>query len=210
MSTFSSKIWHWLYKRSPNKAANPNPGTMPYDSGKSAGLPHGSEIIDISTEDDGILNSTTSKRKQEIRARGPNGELVRSHTELSIMLCACGHLASLDGSKSKDNQAERKVAGMCYYCQLIYLELASEGNIPIEQVESRSFVCDECAQITESGRLCCPNHYIKVTGPDGGTLFLDPEEQLRLKRIQLTHKIKGLLTELFFEEDNEKEQDNDD
>ena len=136
MSLFASKIWHWLFKRSSQSASNPNPGTMPYNSGFSSTAPSGSEIIEISTEEEVLLGSTISLGNQVTAIRGPQGELIRSLKKMSVF-CGCEHLVSCT------QNAQQKRFNF-FFSHTFFLQLE---QLLVQSIYSSSFVTNQVCKL---------------------------------------------------------------
>jgi len=173
----ASKLFGWLIKGSAKNAANPNPAATPASPNFNRGFPGHIPPIEVAVEQDLIMGTNLSLGQQDSVAEGPNGELIRSHRNMSI-LCGCGHIVSqLQPTQEQGKAPVRGIAGKCFYCDIEFNELMSKGLIAPFDAERQSLACSDCAKITVSGKLCCPKHYIAIIDEGGKTIYLDPEEQ---------------------------------
>lgn len=205
MSKFPQKFWHWIFKRSPQNAANPNPGTMPYDSGIASGVNNTSQLIEVSTDEIVCLGSTISFGTKKTLARGSTGELIRSRKEISVM-GTCGHLIpykdlqdskSSSSKNSEEKQTSKKKVGKCYYCETDNLKLVAKGYMTLDEAELGSLVCKDCIESTVSGKLACPNHYREIPDINDKAVYLGPKEQEQLKRKQTIQDFMDRVSFLF-------------
>ena len=197
--SIASKFLNWLYKRSPHNAANPNPSAMPYDQDANGIPSNESQTIEISIEQDVIIGLPLSFGDEDTIARGPNGELIRSHKKIYI-LCGCGHIPSqLHAEKDAGKSPKRGIAGKCLYCEKEFQKMLKNGLVSGIEAERQSLVCTECAQLTVSGILCCPRHYAAIGDENGNIVYLGPDEQTQQKRNDTIQKILMPFAALFTE-----------
>lgn len=194
MTNIVNNLWRWLFMRSSQNAAHPNPGTTQYSAGTVGSTSCAAEPIELVIEEEGIVGSTLSLAKQKTVARGPGGELIRSDKKWGY-LCSCGHLVG--GMFTADKEVPQGLFSKCYVCQAENAMLASAGIISIAESELRSLVCNKCVRVTVSGQLCCPRHSLAVPDANGATIYLGPEEQQELKRKQLIQNTLAPFWELF-------------
>lgn len=179
----ASKLFGWLVKGSAKNAANPDPAATPASQNFSGEFPGQVSPIEVAMEQDLIMGTTLSLGQQDSVAEGPNGELIRSHKNMSI-LCGCGHIVSqLQPTQEQGKAPVRGIAGKCFYCDIEFGELKSKGLITAFEAERQSLVCSDCAKITLSGKLCCPKHYIATTDESGNTIYLGPDDQIEQQQL---------------------------
>jgi phage pi2 protein 07 len=190
-------FWKWLFKVSPNNASNPNPSPSASD-GYHYNVPaNGSQPIEISVEQESIIGSCLSLGVQDSIGRGANGQLVRSRNKDSV-LCGCGHpVSQLHAENEPGKPRKRGMAGKCFYCSKEYQKLRAKGLISEIEAERLSWVCSDCARLTISGVLCCPQHYAAVEDGNGGVIYLGPDEQEQQKRKETLQKILAPFAALF-------------
>ena len=187
MSNVAARLWHWILKRSPQNASNPNPTPIPQPP--NAGTPGGGTApIDISADEEVIWGVDLPFGEQDSAGKGPLGELIKSRKSFSA-IGACGHVMSINTREEQPKQHIRTIAGICYYCKNELSELLSKGLISPIDAQRLSLVCNECARTTVSGKLSCPRHYMAVKDGVGGELYLGPEEQEQQKREATVSKI---------------------
>ncbi len=121
-----------------------------------------------------------------------DGELIRTRQYTSILCGGCGHIVQVQ-DRDKPEKSLRVVEGICQFCEEAYVKVYQNNNslITPEEIHRRSLVCSDCAKITESGTLCCPNHYAKVKDDEGKSQYLDPNDQEEQDRKQV---VQGILT----------------
>ena len=179
----ASKLFGWLIKGSAKNATNPTPTATPATPNFSGEFPGQSPPIELAVEQDLIMGTNLSLGRQDSVAEGPNGELIRSHKNVSI-LCGCGHIVSqLQPTQEQGKAPVRGIAGECFYCDIEFNELMSKRLITAFDVERRSSVCSDCAKITVSGKLCCPKHYIAITDANGGIMYLGLDDQIKQQQL---------------------------
>jgi len=199
----------WLRKQSPLNAANPNPGTSPYNPGDYNTPPGGAQPIEISNEEEVTLGLNMRLGQQDSVVRGPTDELLRSRKDV-YALCGCGHIAYQVQAKNKPGQQPvRGIAGKCAYCEGDFQEPLAKGLITLLEAERQSLVCSECARLTTSGVLSCPKHCVAMTEDNGQTVYLGPEEQTQLDRKQTTQKILTPFIWLFSDQNQKQITDQD-
>ena len=193
----ASTVAKWLLKQSPRSSADPNPGTLPQEWNAPETPSAGVQPIEISTEEECIIGSTVSLGQQNKAAQGPADELIRAHKDVYV-LCGCNHVAChVQATHKQGQQPTRGIAGKCRYCEKEYDRDVLKGRLTLFEADRRSLVCTDCARLTVSGVLSCPNHCTEVTETDGQTIYLGPEERSQLERKQTIQKILMPFTLLF-------------
>ncbi|MCF7955169.1 MAG: hypothetical protein K9M75_05150 [Phycisphaerae bacterium] len=194
------KLFHWMLKRSHRASANPNPNPMPMPSqsthrGYSQGTP-----IEALIEEDATIGINFSPGKQHGLHRGPSGELIRSHRNISILV-GCNHIVSqLQASHEQGKSPVRGIAGKCIYCEKEFSKSVQKGQLDPFEAERMSLVCTDCARLTVSGVLCCPRHYVAVDNGNNQIEYLGPDEQAKQSRKQLVENILTPITGLFVDQ----------
>ena len=197
MSNIAITFWRWLFMRSSQNAAHPNPGNTPYNLCIPSSTHKGAEIIEVSTEEEVYVGSTMSIGNQVIIAKGAADELIRTKKKLSFW-GTCGHSISKEDC-AKSETSEKKIA-KCYYCEMDNYELLKQGLMTLEEAERRSIICPSCVRQTTSGKLSCPNHAQEVIDENGKPIYIGREEQQELKRKQLMQNSQQPLLDLFFDQ----------
>ena len=197
--SIADKFFNWLTKSSVKNAANPKPAPHIPDSSAAQGP---MRPLEYNTREEIIIGSTINISTQDVLLKGPNGELVRSHKNLSV-LCGCGHLISqLQPETEKGKSPKRGLSGKCLYCEDQFQEMVLKGKMTPMEAERRALVCSECARVTLSGVLCCPKHYISVADGSGQIVYLGPEEQEQRKREEIIGKIFSPFISVLTDQDN--------
>lgn len=192
-------FWKWLFKISPDKASNPNPSPSASDAYRYTVPADGGQPIEASFEQENIIGSCLSLGVQNNIGRRSNGQLVRFLNKDSV-LCGCGHpVSQLHAENEHGKPRKRGLAGKCLYCSKEYQKLLAKGLISEIDAERLSWVCSDCAQLTISGVLCCPQHYATIVDTNGNAIYLGPDEQLKQSRKELIQKILVPLSTLFME-----------
>ena len=207
MKNFSSKFWEWLLKRSPQNAAQPNVQPNPIDSVGNINIPICTEPLDTSIETDSILGGPIKIGSEEGALKGPDGQLIRAHNKLSILL-GCNHIVAQFQALDQEDRHIRGIAGKCFYCALEVQGLLQKGKITVFDAERLALVCSDCGKITNSGQLCCPKHYTAVPNPDGTTTYLSPEDAEEQNRQNTTKTILSSIALLFGQNSQEIPQEN--
>lgn len=213
MSNFASRLWHWLLNRSPKNAARPNVQPNPIDSVGNINIPTDTEPLETYIETESNLGSPVKIGSEEGALRGPDGQLIRAHNKLSILL-GCNHIVAQFQALDQEDRHIRGVAGKCFYCDQEVQELLQKGKITVFDAERSALVCTDCGKITKSGQLCCPKHYTAVSNPDGTTTYLSPEDAEEQDRQKTTKTILSSIALLFgqnsqeiLQEDSQEQND---
>ena len=207
MKNINLKFWQWLLNRSSQNAAMPNVQPNTNDSVGRINIPIDTEPLETYIETGSLLGSLIKIGSEEGALRGPNGQLIRSHNKLSILL-GCNHVVTQFQALDKEDRHIRGIAGRCFYCDLEGQELLQKGLITVFDSERLSLVCTDCAKITNSGQLCCPKHYTAVSNPDGTTTYLSPEDAEEQDRQKTTKTILSSIALLFGQNSQEISQEN--
>jgi len=136
-----------------------------------------------------------------------NGQLIRAHNKLSILL-GCYHIVAQFQALDQEDRHIRGIAGKCFYCDQEVQELLQKGQITVFDAERLALVCTDCGKITNSGQLCCPKHYTAVSNPDGTTTYLSPEDAEEQNRQKTTKTILSSIELLFGQNSQEIPQEN--
>lgn len=205
MTNFASKLWTWLWNRSPQNAAQPNP-TAPSDQ-QPSGQDSASSVRPFETyiETQSIQGFFTKVGRQESGVKSPDGELLRTCDNSAVPI-GCNHIVSQQQSVDQPDRHIRGIAGICFYCQQELLKALSRGEITPFDAERLSLVCSDCGKITVSGQLCCPKHYARLIGPDGTEVYLGPDDIKKQEQSRIVAKVLRPVLDLFLEEQQPKEQ----
>lgn len=206
MKKYALKFWDWLLKRSPQNAAKPNVQPNPIDGIDSINASTCTEPLEQYTEIVSILGSSVKIGSEEGSLRGPNGQLIRSHNKLSIVI-GCHHIVAQFQALDHEDRHIRGIAGPCFHCGSELQKLLESGKITAFDAERLSLVCTDCAKITVSGQLCCPKHYTTVSNPDGTKIYLSPEDAEEQKRQNTTKTILNSVALLFGQNSQEIPQE---
>lgn len=184
---FVTDLLHWLVKRSSKNATNPKPKATPHPSTtQNAQDPL---IIETVSDEKVTLGIDTILGEQDNLAKGPGGELIRSHQSVSI-LSGCNHIVSqLQPTHEEGKLPSKGLAGKCIYCVKEVQKLVKKGKLDPLEADRLSLVCTDCAKMTVSGTLCCPKHYVAIDNGTNQTLYLDPDEQARESQKKLVQTI---------------------
>lgn len=205
MINFASKFWGWLWNRSPQNAAQPNP-TSPFEqqaSGQASAFSN--RPFETYIEIQSIQGFVTKVGWQESGIKTPDGGLFRTRENFALPI-GCGHIVNQQQQEDQENRHVRGIAGICFYCQQELLKALSRGEITPFDAERLSLVCSDCGKITVSGQLCCPKHYARLTGPDGSEVYLSPDDMKKQEQSQMVAKVLRPVLDLFLEEQQPKEQ----
>jgi len=196
------KLFNWLFNSSPQNAAKPQvqQHTVPEIPNPAI------EPIESYAETDSILGSGLKVGLIE-RASRENGQLVRTHDNVKAII-GCGHLIHQFQADDQEDKHVAGIAGQCFYCAGELEELREKGKVSDFDAERLSYVCTDCAQITESGKLCCPKHYKAVSNPDGTKAYLSSEDIKDQKRDDCVQLAKNSIAMLFGSNDQSKEEEN--
>jgi hypothetical protein len=198
MSNFASKLWTWIFNRSPQQASNPKP-VMPPDEPINYSHCEFDNQFESYSETQSIQGFISKLGWQETGARTPDGKLFRNHDSLALPI-GCGHIVMQQQAVDQQDRHIRGIAGICFYCQQELIKASSRGEISLFDAERLSLVCSDCGKITVSGHLCCPKHYASVKGPDGKDVYLGPNEIKKQEQSQITARVLGPLLDLFSED----------
>jgi len=207
MKKYPFTFWEWVLKRSPQNAAKPNVQPNPIDSVDNINIPTGTEPFETYIETESILGGPIKIGSEEGTLRGPNGQLIRAHNKISILL-GCHHSVAQFQALDQEDRHIRGIDGKCYYCDLEVQELLQKGQITVFDAERLSLVCTDCGKITNSGQLCCPRHYTAVSNPDGTKTYLSPEDAEAQNRKNTANTILSTIALLFRQNSQEIPQEN--
>ncbi len=199
MSDFASKLWEWLFNRSPKNAAIPDVQPGPAgDTVNSAQLP-GAQPVEINVDFQSCIGLLSRLSKEDRLMRGPDGEVVRISDQVGILL-GCNHVVTQLQAVDEKGRHVRGIAGPCTGCFGEYQKLLEKGQISAFDAERLSLVCTDCGKITVSGQLCCPKHYTSVVGPDGSAIYVDQQQAREMKRQDTVRTALGIVNFLFGED----------
>lgn len=195
-------LLNWLFKRSPQNAANPQ---VPQNTSPEIPDPDVNPIESYA-ETESIIGTSLKVGLVE-KAFNSDGQLVRTHDNLK-MIIGCRHLIhKLQATDQKDRHT-LGIAGQCVYCVQELEQLRGKGEISDFDAERLSYICTDCAKVTDSGHLCCPKHYKAVSNPDGTKTYLSTEDIKEQKRQDTAQLAKNSFAILFGSNNQPKEQSN--
>lgn len=199
------KIWEYIFRRSPQNAAKPDVGyENPEITGGSASAV--GQPLETNARFESILGFCTKVGSIDSAAKGPYRDLITVHNHQSILAGACNHVVTQIQSVDTEQHHVRGLAGPCVCCTHENQQRLQKGEISPPDAERLSLVCSDCGKITTSGLLACPRHYTAVAGPDGKTIYLDPEEAKQLKRKETLSRSLGALKFLFGQDVTQREE----
>jgi len=207
--------WAWyvdhLRRLFPDRSwpAPGDPQKQPRPAGfaASAGDRAGCRPLECNTCTDSIAGFISKVGSTQAAWIGPDRELITTEDNLSVIL-GCGHRAgSVQDATEKRDKNPHQIGGQCHYCAIEYGKLLAKGKISIFDAERLSLVCSDCAKITTSGLLCCPKHYVKLTGADGQEIYLDREQACRLDRQRTAAMVLGFLAGVFGDRNHQPRAD---
>ena len=204
MNPFKALFQKILTWRSPQQATRPT-GQMPMVD--PASQPQDSEETftqDTYRETESLDGGPVQIIRMEQNTIGSGGSLFRMKDNMSF-LSGCLHLITQIRPEDKPTGHIRGVAGKCVYCVQEYQALFVKGEISLYDCERLSYVCSDCARMTDAGQLCCPRHATKVSLPDGTQSYLGPPEMEVENRKNSIQQILGPLAGLFGQEQEKKE-----
>jgi len=205
MSTFASKFWCWLWRRSPRNASQPHPTGLYNQQVYGPSSACHNRPFETYIETQSIQGFQTKVGWQESSIKTPKGKLFRTR-ENSALLLGCGHIARQQQAVDQQDRHIRGIAGTCYYCFKDLQKSLACGDITPFDFERLSLVCSDCGKVTLSGQLCCPKHYARLIGPDGKETYLSPEDIKKQEQNRMIAKVLGPILDLFLEEDQPTEQ----
>ncbi len=180
----------WIFNRSPKNAANPQmPQNIPPEMPDPNIIP-----LESYAETDSIIGTSLKVGLVE-KAFKSNGQLVRTHDNLK-MIIGCKHLIHQLQAEDQKEKHTLGIAGICVYCEQELQQLLKKGQISQFDAERLSYVCSDCARVTDSGELCCPRHYKAISNSDGTETYLSSEdikEQKRQDTIQIANNTFAIL-----------------
>jgi len=207
MKKYSFTFWEWVLKRSPQNAAKPNVQPNAIDSVGNINIPTGTEPLETYIDTESILGGPIKIGSEEGALKGPDGQLIRAHNKISILL-GCDHIVTQFQASDQDGHHVRGIAGKCSKCFQEMAELLQKGQITVFDAERLSLVCTDCGKITNSGQLCCPRHYTAVSNPDGTKTYLSPEDAEEQNRKYTANTILSTIALLFGQNSQELPQEN--
>ena len=140
-------------------------------------------------------------------------KMTGSRDRMSI-LAGCGHVFTQIQAVNQKDRHIRGLGGRCTYCFEELQPLIEQKQITPFDLDRLSCVCSDCVRTTVSGKVACPKHCKPVLTPDGGTVYLGPEEIEEENRRATIEMVLGPLRSLFCEppppqlSDNVQEQKN--
>ena len=199
MSNFASKLWDWLFNRSPKNAAMPDVQPGPAGDTVNSAQPPGAQPVEINVISQSCIGLLSRLSKEDRLMRGPDGEVVRVSDQVGI-LPGCEHVVIQLQAVDEKGRHIRGIAGICSACFREYQRPLEKGQISTFDAERLSLVCTDCGKITISGQLCCPKHYTSVVGPDGSATYLDEEQAREMKRQNTVRTALSIVNFLFGED----------
>ena len=207
MINFISKLRRWFFNRIPKNTTGTQAFQNPVQEIPNATtIPADIQPIESCAETDSIIGTSFKVGLFE-KAFKSDGQLVRAHENLSAVV-GCGHLIhQLQATDGKDKHVIG-IMGQCSSCVSELEQLHKKGKINRFDAERLAFVCTDCAQITDSGELCCPRHYRTVSNSDGTKTYLSSEDIKEQKRQDTLQLAKNSITMLFGLNNPSEEQTN--
>ncbi len=234
MKTFLSKIADAFFRRSCRNAATSNTGANPAAGPNLTAAPAGPDsstepiVVDSYNEKASIAGLDIEYGRSDYTVLTPQKQLHRTRETVSLIL-GCGHIVDNQTDKQdadtggkepppvvlagagqqrppvrKDSNKPCRIEGICYDCRAEKLSLYRQGLISISEADRLSLVCNHCARMTESGRLCCRRHAGRINLPDGSHKYVDGEEMENINRQQTVARILKPLGRLFGENRSEE------
>jgi len=202
MKNLYTKLWQWLFIRSPKNAAMPTVPQNTYQENPDTVLP-----FERYTETDSLSGTPFKVGITQQSFETPDGLLARGKDNIAALI-GCGHLAYQFQAIDQEDKHIIGIAGQCFYCAQEQQQLFEAGKINQFDATRLSLVCTDCAQITDSGQLCCPKHYAMVPNPDGTKIYLSPEDIENQKRQDTVQMCLSSVALLFSPDNPSKEQNN--
>lgn len=205
MSNFASKLWNWLWNRSPHNAAQPNSAAPSDQQPSGQDLASSVRTFETYIETQSIQGFFTKVGWKESGVKTPDDELYRTRDN-SALLLGCGHLVGQQQQVDQQDRHIKGIAGICSYCFADMQKSLARGEITPFDAERLSLVCSDCGKIAVSGQLCCPKHYARLIGPDGKEVYLGPDDIKKQEQHRLIAKVLGPVLDLFLEDGPTAEQ----
>jgi hypothetical protein len=193
------KMPDWLRMRSPKDASTTD---VQYPQNKVPDVATDNIPQDLFSEThiktDAIVGTALRFIGVEKTQEEPGDKMTSSHDRMSILV-GCGHVITQIQAVNQKDRHIRGIGGRCVYCFEELRPLIEHGQITPFDLDRLSCVCSDCVRTTVSGKVACPKHCKPVLTPDGGTVYLGPEEIEEENRRATIEMVLGSLRSLFCE-----------